>query len=208
MYNRLIMFALLSIGLLVVSQSQADTLPQIFYLIGPNESSTHTFSPREVTVIRWPSSSAPNLNAITKIPSLSTDGIHNHFAVGDQGKVIKLQVSSDMNQIQISRELTIYPEYNFTGVSFANENVGWIVGYKRDEPDKWKGIILTTTDGGNNWSPQTPPSFPGNIQVPFLKVQAVPSAPGDQFVWISCGHGYVIRTIDGGVNWRISRKKY
>jgi photosystem II stability/assembly factor-like uncharacterized protein len=194
-------------GLLAVSQHQADTIPVIFSLVGPNDASTHTFSPREVTVIRLPSSSAPNLNAITKIPTISTDGIHNHFAVGDQGKVIKLQVTSHMNQIQISGEMTIFPEYNFTGVSFASENVGWIVGYKREGLDNWKGIILKTTDGGNNWTPQTSPSFPGNIAVPFLKVQAVTDQPGDEFVWISCGNGYVIYTKSGGFLWRLTHTK-
>jgi photosystem II stability/assembly factor-like uncharacterized protein len=196
------MFALLSIVLSTIPQLQADTLPQIFSLSGPNESSTHTFSPREVTVIRWPSSSAPNLNAIAKIPTLSTDDMYNHFAVGDQGKVLKIKVTPWMNQILISSEMTIYPEYNFTGVSFANENVGWIVGYKRDNPDKWRGIILRTIDGGDTWSPQTSPSFPGNIQVPFLKVEAVDIETG----WISCGNGYVLRTTNGGYTWRRTHK--
>ena len=99
--------------------------------------------------IRMPTPQEPNLNAITKFPLY---GYAIHFAVGDQGKVIKL--SGETGQI-LAETTLLNGEYNFTGVSFVNGPawyVGWIVGYKRDDPDKWKGVILMTTNGGNDWS--------------------------------------------------------
>ena len=123
----------------------------------------------------------------------------SYVAVGSYGRVIRL---NKFGKNFVDSHTIGNGDWDLTGVSFApGKDTGWIVGYKRDDPylpDRWKGAIWKTPDRGGNWSPQTPPSFPGNIAVPFLDVHAVNS----QDVWISCGNGYVIRTTDGGGHWR------
>jgi photosystem II stability/assembly factor-like uncharacterized protein len=94
-------------------------------------------------------------------------------------------------------------EYVLTDVCFADSLVGWVVGYKRDEPNKLRGAIWKTVNRGRTWFYQISPPFPPDIQVPFLGVGA-----SNRFnVWITCGNGYELRTDDGGVNWAITPKK-
>ena len=139
--------------------------------------------------IRPPRAGDPNLNAITKEP-LSNSYIH--FAVGDRGKVFKID---GFGGYVADSMVLLGGAYNFTGVSFApNTYTGWIVGYNRDN---WQGLILKTVDTGRTWIPQSYPQFPGNIAVPFLDVWAV----NENYVWISCAHGYVLWTRNGGLNW-------
>jgi hypothetical protein len=115
------------------------------------------------------------------------------WAVGDSGQVFKL---SQSGCILPNYPVTLNAEYNLTGVSFANSQIGYIVGYKRDGSDKWKGAIWKTENGGENWSVQYPVVVEG-LTVPFLDVHAV----DERHAWISCGHGEVLRTTDGGNNW-------
>ena len=156
--------------------------------------STYEYHPtplsfRDFYEIHAPRSGDPNLNAITKDP-LANTGIH--FAVGDQGKVFK--IDGFYGVVQDSAVL-LNGAYNLTGISFApNTYTGWIVGYNRDN---WQGLILKTVDTGRTWIPQSYPQFPGNIAVPFLDVWAV----NENYVWISCAHGYVLWTRNGGLNW-------
>ncbi|MDH5684082.1 MAG: hypothetical protein OEZ20_06440, partial [candidate division WOR-3 bacterium] len=103
--------------------------------------------------IRPPRAGDPNLNAITKEP-LSNSYIH--FAVGDRGKVFKID---GFGGYVADSMVLLGGAYNFTGVSFApNTYTGWIVGYNRDN---WQGLILKTVDTGRTWIPQSYPQFPG-----------------------------------------------
>jgi hypothetical protein len=127
------------------------------------------------------------------------------WAVGDGGQVFKLNEYGE-----IDRRFTLNTEYNLTGVAFeyGYPLVGYIVGYKRDNTTtgpKWKGAIWKTTNGGDNWAPidtLSLPRFPGDIPVPFLNV----SAGNGGVVWVSCGHGYVIRSRNSGQTWELKPK--
>jgi|GEM_PF-1984089 len=120
------------------------------------------------------------------------------FAVGDSGTVFKLNSDGFI----ISR-FNLDVDYNLTGVSFENQSVGYIVGYKRDNPNKWKGAIWKTVDGGMNWTrilDVVLPQFPNNIQVPFLNV----AAGFGGVVWVSSGFGYVLVSWNQGNNWTLT----
>ena len=128
---------------------------------------------------------------INRVTTIEASDIN--WAVGDSGQVFKL---SQSGCILPNYPVTLNAEYNLTGVSFANSQIGYIVGYKRDGSDKWKGAIWKTENGGENWSVQYPVVVEG-LTVPFLDVHAV----DERHAWISCGHGEVLRTTDGGNNW-------
>jgi hypothetical protein len=127
------------------------------------------------------------------------------WAVGDCGQVFKLY---EWGEVVPDYPITLNAEYNLTGVAFGNWAVGYIVGFKRNDPLKWKGTVWKTTNGGTSWDSLQTSSFPGNIPVPFLNVDAGShDFQGVGVVWVSCGHGYVIRSEDGGASWHLSQAK-
>ncbi|MEO0190716.1 MAG: hypothetical protein ABIL18_07025, partial [candidate division WOR-3 bacterium] len=80
---------------------------------------------------------------------------------------------------------------------FVTPHVGWVVGEKNAEPDKYKGVVYKTTDGGTTWVDQTGnvPYLP--LPTPFLKVKMANVYRG----YISCGNGVILGTLNGGDNW-------
>jgi photosystem II stability/assembly factor-like uncharacterized protein len=136
----------------------------------------------------------PSINDFGQIP-----GIKYYALVSESGWVYICDY--DGRDTLLSKQLST--EYVLTGVCFADTAVGRVVGYKRDEPNKLKGAIWKTINQGRSWFIQIPPPFPPDIPAPFLDVEAV----NRYIVWITCGNDYILRTMDGGVEWRISRKK-
>jgi photosystem II stability/assembly factor-like uncharacterized protein len=74
---------------------------------------------------------------------------------------------------------------NLFGVHFTNSNIGTIVGQD--------GIVLRTTDGGNNWDQQTSNTTDWLYAVHF----------SDENHGAAVGflNGTIVRTTDGGQNW-------
>ncbi|MDH5684255.1 MAG: hypothetical protein OEZ20_07310 [candidate division WOR-3 bacterium] len=138
--------------------------------------------------------SNPSINDVYCIPE-----INKYVLVSDSGWVY---FYDRYNQSE-AESIRITTDYILIGVCFPDTLVGFVVGYKRDEPDKLRGAIWKTINRGHTWFYQIPPSFPPDIPAPFLEVEAV----NRYVVWITCGNDYFLRTIDGGVNWQISRKK-
>jgi hypothetical protein len=94
--------------------------------------------------------------------------------------------------------------YNLTGVSFepySGSMIGYIVGYIREGDNKWKGVIWKTTNGGgsaNDWTPIPDYNLPQfHVPTPFLNV----ATGSGGVVWVSCGNGYVIKSLNYGANW-------
>jgi photosystem II stability/assembly factor-like uncharacterized protein len=123
------------------------------------------------------------------------------FVVGEKGKVYE-RTGTVHQHTWGEKNNGISAEYNLNDVCFVNASVGWVVGEKDTEPDKYKGVIYKTTNSGGGWIDQT-----GNISpmitlpTPFIKVQMINTNYG----YISCGNGMVLKTEDGGSHW--NRKK-
>lgn len=118
------------------------------------------------------------------------------WVVGENGNVWKRVGGVHSHEwVQVTIDVITQTDYHFNDVFFIG-NHGWIVGEKRAEPDKYKGIVVWTTDGGSSWYlPTTTPSFP--LPTPFLKVKMANVDRG----YISCGNGTILATTDGGVTW-------
>lgn len=151
--------------------------------------------PWDFTCLIW---GQPALRAISEDVSGFNSG--HHFAVGDNGWIFYLENGK-------IKDRGNYPwsDYNFTGVSFTNTKTGFIVGYKKNEPDKWKGVVLKTTGDGEdprfwNWTPVLYSTDIPEMVLPtaFLDVKAV-----DNVVWVSCANGQVLRSPDGGNTWYV-----
>lgn len=95
-----------------------------------------------------------------------------------------------------------YPSY-FNDICFCNTNIGYVVGAHNSNSFIYRGIVLKTTDGGENWE---------TIYVHYdIDIQSVSfQSPDTGYV---CGyHGkipqtadstysMVLKTIDGGATW-------
>jgi photosystem II stability/assembly factor-like uncharacterized protein len=132
--------------------------------------------------------------------SLSIRGAVVRWAVGDSGKVLKTVDGDTTAEYTVGRG-----QYDLCGVSFADENHGWVVGSKRDEPNRGRGVVLSTRRGGNGtteWVWSCPVVRP-EVNVPFVKVQAL----SVRHVWVTCGDGYMLYTNDGGARWAVTAKR-
>jgi photosystem II stability/assembly factor-like uncharacterized protein len=134
------------------------------------------------------------------ICSLAVGNNDVHWAVGDSGKVLKMLNGDANTEYNLGEGL-----YDLHGVAFADANHGWVVGYKRDDPERWRGVVFRTTTGGDGpeeWTATFPVVRPG-INVRFLEVQAV----NTMRVWVTCDDGHVFLSSDGGVNWLVTAKR-
>ncbi len=101
------------------------------------------------------------------------------IAVGERGAIIRSNDSGQTWQL-----LPSPTRATLTGISFADNNQGWIVGHD--------GLILATHDGGNTWTPQL-----NNPALSFLDVLAL-----DDHRAVAIGSfGSCFTTDDGGTTW-------
>jgi hypothetical protein len=132
--------------------------------------------------------------------SLSIHGATVHWVVGDSGNVIKA-VDGDTTVRCVIGE----GQYDLCGVSFADAKHGWIVGSKRDDPERGRGVIFRTAAGGHGsqaWTASCPVIRP-DVNVPFLKVEALDF----RHIWLNCGDGYTFYSNDGGTRWTVTAKR-
>jgi len=130
--------------------------------------------------------------ALNDVCALEVDGHAVFWAVGDQGRVFKIVDG------QLTDSFTVgWGNYDFHGVSaFPGGETVYVVGYKRDTPDRWQGIVFRTLLGGAQWDYRIPP-VPSGVKLPLLKVQCVP----DHYLWASCGNGTVLWSNDWYTWW-------
>jgi len=115
------------------------------------------------------------------------------FAVGNAGAIIKTEDGGDTWTYRSRNQENSVSEW-FTNVQFIDENIGWCVGLTGVNP--YNGIILKTTDGGENWETRI---FDANL----------PPVTGgiEDFIFIDSLTGWfvadleIFKTIDGGFVW-------
>ena len=96
--------------------------------------------------------------------------------------------------------------FSYSGISVVSPNVVFVCG---DTPnpkggDERVGVIVRTTDGGQNWT-DTSIEFPG-ILIPTLNSVHFISPDVGWAVGVDSGEdGVVIKTTDGGASWTLTR---
>ncbi len=132
--------------------------------------------------------------------SLAVGGADVRWVVGDSGNVLKTVDGGTQAGYTVGRG-----QFDLCGVSFADANHGWIIGNKREDPGRGRGVVFRTTTGGDGpqaWMASCPVVRP-DINVPFLKVEALDV----RHVWLTCGDGYMLYSNDGGVRWAVAAKR-
>ncbi len=130
----------------------------------------------------WISNEIPDLNCIFFInDSLFIGGGDNCILKSyDEGKT--WEETNILNTVR----------FNIRNIFFLNEKLGWAVGESMECIDA--GILLKTSDGGNNWEILRHPSENG-VGIYFLD-----SLKGN-LIAIAIDHGLVMTTEDGGITW-------
>ena len=72
-------------------------------------------------------------------------------------------------------------------LSFSDLQNGWAVGFNN--------LVLHTTDGGQNWTPQ-------DVHAPSGTAVTGVTAISPTVAWIAGWNGFIARTRDGGQTWR------
>ncbi len=120
-------------------------------------------------------------------------------AVGDLGTILRTSDGGDNWIVQSSGTIS-----TLNGVYFTDVNTGTAVGFDLvadTNSNPFVGIILRTTDGGNNWTKQTNGANCMLNDVHFIDVNNGTIVGGSD--GLSGGPGTILRTTDGGENWVI-----
>ena len=182
-------------------------------------------------VISMSQISAPIFN--WKVKEISKDNILQGMSLHDEntaviagfGKTFRITADKGLSWEDVG---LLNPRYNFNDISIKN-NVGYMVGRKTllvkrptgGEDDVYvNGVLLKTTDGGNNWSllnlskigeginTALNPSLPGCITLNPYSVLCINETTALVYVqWyeIASGsrkiHSAVFKTVNGGEKW-------
>lgn len=131
-----------------------------------------------------------NLNDVCAVDAGSA------WAVGDYGTILRRAAATNMWECiaQDFMQQNIYRAYNFYGVHALknNANYVWIVGV---DYSVGNGVLLRTTDGGENWELKT--DIYQTIPTAFKSVKFNNEWQG----YISGDNGTILYSSDGGENW-------
>ena len=111
------------------------------------------------------------------------------FSYGSEGIILKSTDSGETWSV-IYNEGSNYPFYS---ICFVSENIGYIVG---GDPFVSGGVIMKTTNGGDNWQIQL-----SGTDVIYNSVYFIDEYRG--FAAGTSGVGIISETIDGGETWNI-----
>jgi photosystem II stability/assembly factor-like uncharacterized protein len=137
----------------------------------------------------------PNIKELRGVFAFSDGKV---WAVGTDGAVRK---STDEGNTWQTVNISGATDYHLNAVFFANASIGCIVGEKKADPDRFKGIIYRTTNGGTTWA--AVPSGDCIVQkyVPFKDVVFVLRPTNCDTGYIAAGEGWIYKTTNGGQNW-------
>jgi len=111
----------------------------------------------------------------------------DEWAVGYYGVILKN--SGIETEFEIQNEGTLLSLFS---VEFIDENTGWAAGGKFAHGiGNWEGIILHTTDGGQNWEVQL------NSDRQFHDMDFINGNEG----WVVGREGKIRHTVNGGTSW-------
>lgn len=138
-----------------------------------------------------------NITELRGVFALSNNMV---WAVGTDGKVLK---STDNGYSWAEVIISGASDYHLNSVFFATQSIGCIVGEKKADPDRFKGIIYRTTDGGANWYPLPTANYASEKYVPFKQIvfDIVPFSESPNIGYIAAGEGWIYKTTDYGEHW-------
>jgi hypothetical protein len=121
------------------------------------------------------------------------------WAVGTDGTVLRSSYGGpDWQPIDIAGA----QDYHLNGIYFANTNIGCIVGEKKADPHRFKGIIYRTTNGGASWDELPGGNYISEKYVPFKDVAFDIGDYGNPASgYIAAGEGWIYNTNDYGETW-------
>ena len=122
------------------------------------------------------------------------------WVVGTDGAVRK---STDNGDNWQTVNISGANDYHLNSIFFTDANNGWIVGEKKADPDRFKGIIYQTTNGGASWSKLDTNKYHPKKYQPFKGIVfVIHSYPTNRDTgYIAAGEGYIYETTDGGSHW-------
>jgi len=120
-----------------------------------------------------------NTGTTANIHSIHFADLHNGWAVGEGGKIIK---TTNYGNNWVNQTSGISTDLN--GVFFINSQTGWVVGNG--------GNILYTDDGGANWQSQISNTTNHLQDIAFAN---------DSVGWIIGASNSILKTTDGGNTW-------
>ncbi len=83
-------------------------------------------------------------------------------------------------------------------MNFIDTNVGWVICNEGNNP--YTGLVLKTTDGGENWVTQT--NMQNNSFSSFCFIDSFNGwIVGNKWDTLYNTKGFILRTTDGGLNW-------
>ncbi|MCX8015506.1 MAG: hypothetical protein N2748_05750, partial [candidate division WOR-3 bacterium] len=119
------------------------------------------------------------------------------WAVGTDGAVRKSTNNGDTWQTVTISGAT---DYHLNSVFFYRPDTGVIVGEKKADPDRFKGIIYRTTNGGSSWSIVQNCLY--EKYIPFKDVVfQIREGGNPRLGYIAAGEGWVYQTTNGGQTW-------
>jgi len=135
-----------------------------------------------------------NINELRGVFAFSSGTV---WAVGTDGKVLKsTNDGSTWSNVVISGA----SDYHLNAVFFSDANKGCIVGEKKAAPNRFKGKIYRTTNGGLSWDASV--SYTAADDLPFRDVAFDIRDGGNSYNGkIAAGQGYVYSTTDYGQTW-------
>lgn len=144
----------------------------------------------------WGKISVPTTENLRGVWVQDSDAWYS-WAVGENGTILKNRAL-----YTISIPGFAQTDYHFNDVCAVGSYV-WIVGQKKDAPNKYMGVILRTIDGGSTWEYRLATMMPAinSTIAPFTPFLQVKFDQNGVVGYIACGNGNVLMSPDRGASW-------
>ncbi|MCU0371194.1 MAG: YCF48-related protein, partial [Bacteroidales bacterium] len=113
--------------------------------------------------------------------------MHGVYATGWYGIILRKEDEAGA-EFEIMNER---PNHYMMGIDFVNASTGWAAGGAEISDGVTEGVILHTSDGGENWEVQK------TLPDPMMAVDFINENEG----WAVGDNGAIRHTTNGGANW-------